>query len=340
MVLLSVFILVASLTLGDGPAPLKAPSIKQGGGIALVAPGGYIADAVVSRTIDVLKGHGYRVIPLIPNRPRRGYLAADDLARLEMFNRALRDPDVDAILCMRGGYGTPRILDDVDYEAIRKSPKLIVGYSDITALLLAIRRRTGLVVFHGPMGADFAAHHSGLSPFSDRHFWGALGPENAGPGNSQFDDWGKNSGGGKPRTLVRGVAEGILAGGNLSMISATMGTPYEIDTRNAILFIEDVNEKPFRIDRMLAQLRMAGKLRQARGILLGSFTGCDAVNAETSLSLQQVFLDYFKDLEVPVLEGFPAGHGLRDHAVLPLGIKVRLDATRGTLSLLESPVRG
>jgi muramoyltetrapeptide carboxypeptidase len=140
-----------------------------------------------------------------------------------------------------------------------------------------------------------------------------------------------------PSVFAGGQAEGVLVGGNLSVVCATMGTPYEIDTRDAILFLEEVGERPFRIDRMLNQLRLAGKLRQARGILLGAFPGCEGGDPEGDLPLEQVFADYFEPLRVPVLSGFPAGH-VADHAVLPLGVRVRLDATARRLSILEPPV--
>ncbi len=328
LILLSV--IAAPTGFGQTPSTLKPPPIEKGAGIALVVPAGPVSDAAIQQTITALERAGYTPIPLIPTAPRRGYLSADDNARLSTFNMALNDPRVDAILCMRGGYGTPRILDGIDYEAIRKNPKPIIGYSDITALLLAIRRQTGLVVFHGPMGKELGLRSSGFTDFTAKHFWGIF-QEN----NPRFARWGHL---GKPcRTVIGGVAEGVLTGGNLSLVAATMGTPYEIDTRDAILFIEDVSEKPFRIDRMLAQLRLAGKLGEVRGILLGSFQNC--VASEASLTLDEVFLDYFRDLGVPVLGGYPAGHGLADHAVLPLGIRVRLDADKGTLSLLESPVQ-
>lgn len=328
LILLS--LIAAPTGFGQTLSTLKPPPIEKGAGVALVVPAGHVADAVIQRTIKALKQDGFTPIPLIPEARPRGYLSADDNARVSTFNMALNDPRVDVVLCMRGGYGTPRILDAIDYEALRKNPKAIIGYSDITALLLAIRRQTGLVVFHGPMGKDLALRSSGFTDFTEKHFWGILREE-----NPRFARWGHLAGK-PPRAVIGGVAEGVLTGGNLSLIAATMGTPYEIDTRGAILFIEDVNEKPFRIDRMLAQLRLAGKLNEVRGILLGSFQNC--VAAAASLTLDQVFLDYFKDLGVPVLEGYPAGHGLADHAVLPLGVAVRLDADKGTLSLLESPV--
>jgi muramoyltetrapeptide carboxypeptidase len=249
------------------------------------------------------------------------------------LNDAIRNAEVKAILCLRGGYGSPRILDQVDYESLRRQPKIIIGYSDITALLLAVRAKAGLVGFHGPMGREWSLG-KGISPYSEKYFWDAFVAR-----SSLFEDWGGERAGGMkaPTAIVEGAAEGRLAGGNLSLISSLMGTPYEIDTRGAILFVEEVQEKPFRIDRMLNQLRLAGKLKEARGILLGGFSNCDSRDPDGDLSLSEVFLDYFVPLGVPVLADFPAGH-LPDQATLPMGVLVRLDATARTLTILESPV--
>ncbi len=197
------------------------------------------------------------------------------------------------------------------------------------------------MTFHGPMaGKDFSGR-AGLSPFGERHLLGLLGPGSFESRQTLFADWGKDPPGAaaeERRTLAGGTAEGPLLGGNLSCIAALLGTPYEIDTRGAILFLEDVNEDLFRIDRMLNQLRLAGKLAAAKGILLGAFTRCEARSPKESLTLQEVFADYFTLLGIPVLAGFPAGH-LPEQAALPLGVRVRLDSTARTLSILESAVR-
>ena len=311
------------------PLPRRAPALRPGDTVGLVAPAGAIAESVFDQVASRLARRGFSVISFIAT-PRRGYLAADDPSRLDALNRAIHASEVKAILCMRGGYGTPRLLDGVDYEALKKNPKIIIGYSDITALLTAIQRRTGIVVFHGPMGQEFVGVSGpNLTPRARDYFWKTLSGD-----MPPSPSWVKPP---RVRSLVDGVAEGRLTGGNLSMISSTLGTPYEIDTREAILFLEDVNEKSFRIDRMLAQLRLAGKLREVRGIILGSFVNCGPAGNK-SLSLNDVFLDYFYALGVPVVQGYPAGHGLRDHLVLPLGETVRVDATRATISILHRPV--
>jgi muramoyltetrapeptide carboxypeptidase len=297
-----------------------------------VAPASALTAAEVRAAVKNLGKRGFKV-KVEHSGKRRGYLAASDEGRAAALNRLIHDPDVKAIICLRGGYGSPRILDRVDYAALAQHPKIIVGYSDITALLIAVRQRTGLVTFHGPMGKELSAKR-GLSHFTNKYYWEALGN----PATPLLTDWGGERSGGirAPITIVGGEAEGVLVGGNLSVICSTVGTPYEIDTRDSILFLEEVAEKPFRIDRMLNQLRLAGKLKQARGILLGAFRGCQARDAG-EIALSDIFIDYFAPLGVPVLYEFPAGH-VPDHVILPFGVKMRLDAKAGRLTILEPPV--
>jgi muramoyltetrapeptide carboxypeptidase len=309
----------------------KPPPLKAGDTIGLLAPASPIEPELVQGAAANLRQRGYRV-KLVAGLDRKlGYLAGSDLERAKALNDFLGDAEVKAIVCLRGGYGSPRLLDLIDYEAMRRQPKIIVGYSDITALFLAARKEAGLVVFHGPMGKEWSAK-AGLSPFSERYFWPAFASQ-----SPLFENWGgeRPSGMKAPFTIAGGAAEGILVGGNLSVISNLMGTPYEIDARGSILFLEEVSEKLFRIDRMLNQLRLAGKLRQARGILLGVFAGCEERDGEVTRG--GLYRDYFSILGVPVLAEFPAGH-LPDQVTLPLGVRARLDASAGTLALLEAPV--
>jgi muramoyltetrapeptide carboxypeptidase len=317
-----------------GAETLKSVPLRKGDTIGLVAPASPIPGDIVRAATGNLERRGFAV-KLAPGAgEKRGYLAGSDATRADDLNALLRDPSVKAILCLRGGYGSPRILDRIDYDALRRDPKIIIGYSDITALLLAVQRQAGVVAFHGPMGGEWGGR--GITPFSEKYFWDAFTAS-----SPLFADWGGERAHGmkEPTTLVPGSAEGILTGGNLSVLCSLLGTPYELDTRGAILFLEDVSERPFRIDRMLNQLRLAGKLREARGVLLGAFTSCEDPNPSSSLSLGEVFTDYFVPLGVPVLADYPAGH-VPDQATLPIGVRVRLDATARKLSLLESPVSG
>ncbi len=332
---LAALALAATLTVQDEPTASKPPALERGELIGLVAPASPLAAEQARAAAENIRKRGYGVKVAGEGGVRRGYLAGSDEARAAAVNGLIRDPEVKAIVCLRGGYGSPRILDRIDYDALRRQPKIIVGYSDITALLIAIHRRAGLVTFHGPMGKEWSAL-KGLTPYSEKYFWDAL----TSPESPRFADWGGERAPGMkaPIALVDGRAEGTLVGGNLSVMCAGLGTPYEIDTRGAILFIEEVGEKPFRIDRMLNQLRLAGKLRETRGILLGVFAGCEGRDPEGDLSLTEIFSDYFVPLRVPVLCDYPAGH-VADQATLPMGVKARLDAAARTLSILESPVK-
>ncbi len=311
------------------PAPLATGST-----IGIVAPASSLDEANVKKAVANLRARGYRVKLSLGYRQRRGYLSASDEIRAAEINGFFCDAEVDAILCLRGGYGSPRILDRLDYVAIRRNPKILVGYSDITALLNAVHRRTGLVVFHGPMAKEFASGN-GPTAYTEKYFWSAFAPRSA-----RFDDWG----GGGPRgrdamsVLVGGKAEGVLVGGNLSVLVSTVGTPYEIDARGKILFLEDVNEKAFRLDRMLNQLRLSGKLGRLRGVILGSFTSCGLDLRGTATSLDDLFVEYFGSLGIPVITGFPTGH-TPDQVVMPIGVRVRLDADKRELAILESAVR-
>ena len=329
--MISFLLALASLSQSpsDGHA-LKPPVLKTNETVGLIAPASPLDEASVRGAVRYLRQAGYGVKLSYGYRQAQGYLAGSDESRAAELNAMFRDPQVKAIVCLRGGYGSPRILDRIDYALLEKNPKVLVGYSDITALLNAIHAKTAMVVFHGPMAKELS---EGLTPFTSRYFWSAFQPRSA-----LFDDWGHGLPESKSRltTVVPGQAEGVLVGGNLSVVTCTLGTPYEIKTQGAILFLEEVSEKPYRIDRMLNHLRLSGKLAQVRGVLLCRFTNCEPA-AENDSGLETIFKDYFGELGVPVLAGFPAGH-VPDQVTLPVGIRVRLDATARKLTLLESTV--
>ncbi len=313
---------------------LKPPALKPGDTIAFVAPAGPVELAPLQRYARRLEKAGYKV--LIPRGIDRkaGYLAGTDAERAAELNAAIRDPKVRAIFPCRGGYGLTRILDRIDYAALRKSPKLITGYSDLTALHLAVARKARLITFHAPMpvpdlwherGAEyaFAARSFRRAVFADQYPRGEAGYALAVPADA------------RPVALVRGTARGRLLGGNLTLVCATLGTPYGLQPQGAILFLEDVNEAPYRVDRMLSQLRLAGVLDAVAGVVLGSFTG---KGAEDAKEFDRVFRDYFAGRKVPVLMHYPVGHTPRN-ATLPHGGLVELDADRGVLRVLDNPVR-
>ncbi|KRP49228.1 S66 peptidase family protein [Pseudomonas poae] len=286
------------------------PALRPEGTIALIAPAGPAAlDVEKAEQWMRNRGYGLRIYPGVYGRD--GYLAGSDKTRLADLHAAFADPDIDAIFCLRGGYGTPRLLDSLDFGLLRANPKPFVGYSDITALHLAINRYAGFVTFHGPMlNADLLGDKqppTESSLFSLLRGQLGVGGELAHPVAFPLT------------TLEPGIARGRLQGGNLSMIAAVMGTPFEIDAQGIILFIEDVNEPIYRIDRLLTHLRLAGKLAQVAGVLVGDVAGVD------SMALERLLKQTFAPLGVPVLSGWRSGH-CDPNLTLPLGALVRLDA--------------
>jgi muramoyltetrapeptide carboxypeptidase len=264
-------------------------------------------------------------------RERRGYLAGSDDERLADLEAAIRDPSTQAIWAIRGGYGTMRLLDRIDFAPVRRLPKVFIGFSDNTALHLGYARY-GLVSFHGP--------HAGatLTSFSRDGLLRVLSnPTPAGVLPLPSD-------GPAPVPLRDGVAQGRLVGGNLSILAATCGTRHELEARGAIVVIEDVNEPPYRVDRALTQLRLSGALTGVSAIAFGRFTqttaeagGAGMDVAETDAELAEVLADRVRSLGVPAVAGFPFGH-IDDQWCLPLGANARLDAGRGTLEILEPAV--
>lgn len=255
--------------------------------------------------------------------------------RLDDLHSMFRDREVNAVFALRGGYGAPQILDRIDYELIRRNPKIFLGFSDITALHLAIHKRAGLVTFHGPNVA------SGFSSYTQQHFRRALfeaTPAGRLTNPPETNELRPNH---ALRAIRPGTATGQLTGGNLSLIAATMGTPYEIETRGKILFIEDVGEEPYRIDRMLTHLRLAGKFDNAAGIIFGECSGCSPADYRPSTAspytLGEVLDNIFGALKVPVLSGLTIGH-TTDQLTLPLGVNATLDADKGTLEIKEAGV--
>lgn len=245
-----------------------------------------------------------------------GFLAGPDALRLQDLHSAFADPQIEAVLCLRGGYGSGRLLDRVDTALLRAHDKPFIGYSDITALH-ALRAREGLLGLHAPMpGSDLvkAGRHADAQALFTLLRGGWVAGDVLAPALEA------------PPLRIGGLAEGRLVGGNLSLVAALVGTPFAWDVRENILFIEDVDEEPYRVDRLLGQLRLAGVLGAARGFLVGSFTGGEAPH--------DVIHDYLRATGKPVLGGWPAGHG-SPNLPLPMGARVRLDATRGTLTLLE-----
>ncbi len=335
-----VLVLAACFTLrGQGPRPslewIRPQALKPGDTIAFVAPAGPAELKPLREYADRLEAAGYHVlIPAGLEKRRHGYLAGSDDERADELNQMIRDPRVRAIFPVRGGFGLTRILDRLDYAALRRDPKIITGYSDLTALHLAVARQVRLVTFHSPMpmsslerldtpGYRFAANSFRRALFADQYRPGDTGYTIAVPPEA------------KPVRLVGGTARGRLIGGNLSLICSTLGTPYALDPRGAILFIEDVHEAPYRIDRMLSQLRLAGILDAVSGVVAGRFTSDAPSHAA---EFDRVLNDYLGRLRIPVIRNFPVGHTPLN-ATMPHGAFAELDSDRPTLRLLENPVR-
>ncbi|MEO6759161.1 MAG: LD-carboxypeptidase, partial [Saprospiraceae bacterium] len=255
-----------------------------------------------------------------------------DAQRLADLHQAFADPEVEAVWCLRGGYGCSRLLPQLDYDLIRRNPKIFIGYSDVTALHLAIHERTGLVCFHGPVA---------VSEFPEdtvQHLRSVLVDPAAGytlsiPGKDE-PLYGEEF---RPFTINPGQAQGSLTGGNLSLLSALAGTPWMPSLKHKIVFIEDIGEQPYRIDRMLYQLAQATDLSQAAGIALGVFTDCNPKGDSPSLSLVETLTDFFRQWKMPVVYGLPFGH-IAHQATLPYGVQAELQATDGTLRFLETAV--
>jgi muramoyltetrapeptide carboxypeptidase len=286
------------------------PALRSEGTIALIAPAGPAAlDVEKAQQWARARGYELRIYPGVYER--EGYLAGSDDTRLRDLHAAFADPEIDAIFCLRGGYGTPRLLDRLDFDLLRANPKPFVGYSDITAVHLAISRYAGFVTFHGPMlNADLLGDKqqpTESSLFSMLRGQLGVGSVLAHPVAYPLT------------TIAPGIACGRLLGGNLSMIAAVMGTAYEIDAEGIILLIEDVNEPIYRIDRLLTHLRLAGKLAQVAGVLVGDVAGVDQA------ALERLLKQTFEPLCIPVLSGWRSGH-CDPNLTLPMGALVRLDA--------------
>jgi muramoyltetrapeptide carboxypeptidase len=296
-----------------------------------IAPAGIADKEKVTQCAKQLERMGFSVI--IPENlyRRHGYLAGTDDERADELNAAIRNPKVRAIFPCRGGYGLTRILDRIDYAALRKDPKIVIGFSDITALHLAVAAKARVITFHSPMPQSSLWREDGDFAFAASSFWRVVAAESYQGREKAGFDVDLPKGRPKPTALVRGKATGRLVGGNLSLICATLGTPYAIAAKGKVLLLEDTGEAPYRMDRMFSQLRLAGVFDSAAGILLGSFDKTDPKEAE------RIAGDYCGKLKVPVLLNFPVGHTARN-ATLPHGGLVEIDADTGRVRMVEPPV--
>ncbi len=315
---------------------MKPKVLKKGDTVGLVTPSTYVSSPdEIATAVRTAEYFGLRVKMGANVRKRAGYLGGSVAERAADIHAMFADPEVKAVFAIRGGYGSAQILPALDYDLIGRNPKIFQGYSDITAMHLAIHQKTGLVTFHGPVML------SGFTGYTIDHFRRALfetkpiGVVTNPPEANQL----------RPnhtlRTVKGGRARGPIVAGNLTLISTTMGTPYEIDTRGKILCIEDVGEEPYSMDRMLTQLRLSGKLEQAAGIVVGECARCTPRDFrpgfDSNFSLGEILDDILGGLRVPVLAGLTFGH-TADQLTLPLGCMAALDADKGTLTIEEAGV--
>ncbi len=287
--------------------------LGPGSSIALVAPASHFEADRYEKGVQILRAAGYEVVPGKNIFKKDGYLAGTDVERLQDLTEAVLDPKVEAILCIRGGYGSGRLLPRIPFSVFRRNPKLFIGHSDITFLHLGLMSRAGWTTFHGPNLIGMSeAPDSVLEALSGKasYQW-ALEPE---------------------QILRPGAAEGRVLGGNLSCLAHLVGTPYMPDMTGALLLIEDCGEALYRLDRMMNHLKLAGILPSIGAILLGEFTKCAENN-----DICRMVMDHVSEYAFPVVQGLPFGHGSRNE-VIPFGAPFVLDTNEGLLGILKTPV--
>ena len=299
--------------------------LRLGDTIGLISPASPENVNAIKQGILFLKNLGFNVLEGKHLYDKWGYLAGKDKDRASDVMEMFEDKEVDMILCIRGGYGSSRILPYLNYDIIKKNPKIFAGFSDITVLLNAFYEKCGLTTFHSPMGTsnleDVVTLKSFIFTFMEGYKPYII----------------KNTDEFKTSCINAGIVQGNLIGGNLGLICNSLGTPYEIDTKDKILFIEEVSEAPYRVDRILTQLLLSKKLQQCKGIILGQFKDCDLPHYERSLTLEEVLRDRLYNLDIPMFSGFCSGHDY-PKLTLPIGARVIMDAKSGTINVLDAVV--
>lgn len=314
---------------------IKPKRLRNGNTIGVIAPASPSENrSEVPRACEYIERLGYKVVVGKNVNRTRGFVAASEKDRADDFNEMFERDDIDAVFVTQGGYGSAQIINRIDFDMVKEHPKILNGFSDITSLHLAMYKLAGMVSFHGPGMARFNPEE--LTDYTREQFFRAIA-EPAPIGEIRLADkrkWLQRISGGK--------AEGELVGGNLSLMCASMGTPYEFETEGRIVFFEDVDAEPWIVDGYLSQLRNAGKLDKAAGIVVGECSNCVPRTHEPGfycdISLEDVLEYYLKPLGIPVIYGLPLGH-TDDIATLPLGVMARLDGDSKTFTVLESGVR-
>ena len=321
--------------LAQGVQTDKPDRLRAGATVGLVTPASNVPENEdLLAAMDLVRSLGFEAKAAPNLRRRKQYLAGSDQQRADDLNGMFADDEVDAIFCVRGGYGSGRLLRDLDYRTIANNPKILMGYSDITAILNAIHVKTGMVTYHGPIAGD------NFSSYTYEQFQRILMEPRQVTRIAQPPAFVEQPGVVERKNrltpIVPGRAEGKLIGGNLSLLVTLLGTPYEPDFDGAILFLEDISEPPYSVDRMLTHLWLTGHLERTAGIVFGKFTDDDYDS--NTLSMEQVLRERCEPLGIPTLRGAMIGH-VEDQTVVPIGVNARLDVDEGTLKLLEPAVR-
>lgn len=309
---------------------IKPPRLQKGETIGIISPASSPDDlSRIEKAVLYFEKNGFRCEVGKNVGKYFGYLAGTDEQRASDFNEMFADKNIKAIICVRGGYGTPRILDKINYSVIKKNPKIFVGYSDITAIHSAIIKKCKLITFAGPMAAvDF---WNDVSPYTEEIFWKILTGRGK-PGKIKF-----------PENIVlnssyKKKVEGKIIGGNLALIVSLIGTKYFPSLKDKILLLEEIGEKPYRVDRMLNQLRLAGEFNQISAVLLGAFTDCEEEDKDKkSLSLDNVIEDYLGARNFPLIKNLPHGH-IKNNMTIPIGAKISVNPIKNYFEITEAVV--
>lgn len=310
------------------PAVIKPQRLKKGDTVMLVTPGSFIGDEPLQKAIQNLESLGLKVQLSDHIRAKKGYTAGTIEQRATDLHQAFSDSKIKAVWCARGGYGCAQLLPHLDYDLIQRNPKILIGFSDITILLHAVTLKTGLTTFHGPVGS------SEFSPYTRKWIQQTLFLPS---GILTMPISVEKINGLEPFTIRPGQAQGPLYGGNLTLLASAVGTPWMPDLRGKLVFMEEIGEKPYRIDRMITQIQQGTNIREAAGIVLGHFTDCEADSGDLSLSLKQTLLTAFNFFKKPIGYGYTWGH-IDQMTTLPIGLPAAVDTGEFSLTLLESPV--
>ncbi len=310
---------------------IKPKKLNKGDLIGIISPASSTDDfSLIESGTKYIEGLGYRTTTGPNVGKSRGYLAGTDKERIEDIHSMFSNKKVKAIICLRGGYGAIRLLDKIDYRLIRNNPKIFIGFSEITALQMAFLKKAGLISFAGPMVVPNFSKD--VSLFTEERFWGIITSVKK-AGKLKYPELEKLP------NINPGKTIGRIIGGNLSVFTSLIGTKYLPELTDKILLIEDISEPPYKIDRMLNQMRLNRIFKKISGVIIGQFIDCNEPDKQKrSLTIDEVIIDYLKQTNLPTVYNFPHGH-IQDFITVPFGLKIKLNASKGHLEFMESAVR-